>query len=135
MAVSGIGVVFEELFENMRLLAAQISDFPQPSELEQSQGARSGVASAFHLQLQGLSRDLAAAAVLIRQDLEKTELAVRATARDMAETDAAIAETARRLVEELDSIPQVPTSTASTEVGSSKAPGTAGTTGSGLNFG
>lgn len=109
MAEKQISAVFEELFEQMRVFATQISAFPEPSELAVSQGTSEGVAAAFHRELKGLSSDLTKVAEIIRKELEQTELAVRATARDMADTDAEIADGARKIVEQLEGIPAAPT--------------------------
>ena len=111
MAEKQISAVFEELFEQMRVFATQISAFPEPSELAVSQGTSEGVAAGFHRQLKGLSSDLTVIAAKIRKELEETELAVRATARDMADTDAEIADGARKIVEQLEGIPAAPTPT------------------------
>jgi len=108
MAISNIGVAFEELFEQMRLFATQINDFPKPAELAQSQGASTGVTRDFHATMEGFASDLATVAAQIRKELEETEVRVRASARDMAETDAAVADSARMLLEQLEGIAPAP---------------------------
>jgi hypothetical protein len=108
VASSSIGLVLEELLEQMRLFGIQIRDFPKPPELLESQGAESGAAAGFYRQMEGLSFDLRDIATAIHKELEATEVRVRAAARDMAETDAAAADTARKLLEQLEGIAAEP---------------------------
>jgi hypothetical protein len=108
VASSSIGLVLEELLEQMRLFGIQIRDFPNPAALGENHGAASGVAKTFHSEMEGLARDLRTIATTIVDELEETELRVRAAARDMAETDAAAADTARSLLAQLEGIAVVP---------------------------
>jgi hypothetical protein len=109
VAEQKISVVMDTLLEQVRLLSAQIDDFPEPAALTVTQGEGVGVTAAFHHQIKGLAGDLGRVAIAVREELHQTEAAVRATARDMADTDAAIADGARKIVEQLEGIDSPPT--------------------------
>lgn len=100
-----IGIVFEDFFDQIRMLSSQIEDLPVPAALRVTEGAGTGAAETFKKQMTYFAGDLTALAKGIRKELEGVETLMRAAAADLAETDAAAADTARAVLVQLEGIP------------------------------
>jgi len=105
---ASIGVEFEKMFDQMRMLATQVRDFPQPAALQNVEGADTGAAQTFNGVLTSVSRDLMATATAIRAELELIETRLRDTAADMSDADGAAADGVRNLLTQLEGIPDAP---------------------------
>jgi hypothetical protein len=120
MAVQKIALDIDGMLNSIDKIVSRLQEFPSEGTLQESRGANTGVASEFRAELARTARQLELVASRVRQNLGKTQEAIRATMNTMVEQDAAVADEARTLLAlvgdiapepSAGSVPEKPTTT------------------------
>lgn len=103
-----IGFNIEEFVRDLQLVRANLLEFPEPSEMRDTQGEGAGVTVPFTQQMRIASSALAGVTRTVRSELEVTHEAIRKTVEDLAATDESLADEAEIVLAVLDAVMQTP---------------------------
>jgi hypothetical protein len=123
-----ISIDFESVLNSMRLIIAERSGVPSPSEVRQIDGTSIGVTKPFHGEVDKAAATLSGIVRVILEELEGTHEAIRKTVEDMVQKDQMISDEAASILAVLDSTVAAPTSPTA-------SPSSPSTPGSSTNWG
>jgi len=99
-----ISMDIDNVLVTIKKIVTPLTEFPEPGDMLQSEGATYGAASPFRIELSRTARDLGVVVEKIRENLENTGEMVKATMEDMVETDASLAQAATLVEAQFNSV-------------------------------